>query len=41
MTGLGKTAIYQAVNDGRLKATTFGRRRLINVESLRQLVEAE
>lgn len=41
MTGLGKTSLYAAISDGRLKSLTVGRRRLINVESLRHLVEAQ
>lgn len=41
MTGLGKTALYAALADGRLKSSTYGRRRLIHVDSLRQLVGVE
>lgn len=40
MTGLGRTTLYAAIADGRLASTTVGRRRLISVASLRQLVEA-
>jgi excisionase family DNA binding protein len=38
MTGLGKTKIYQAIGEGKLETSCVGRRRLVNVDSLRQLV---
>jgi excisionase family DNA binding protein len=40
MTGLGKTKLYELIANGKIETTTVGRRRLINVESLRRLVEA-
>ncbi|MCA1653679.1 MAG: helix-turn-helix domain-containing protein [Sphingomicrobium sp.] len=40
MTGLGKTTIYKAIGEGRIATTLIGRRRLVNVESLRQFVSA-
>jgi excisionase family DNA binding protein len=40
MTGLGKTTLYEKIADGSLRSRAVGRRRLIEVESLRQLVEA-
>lgn len=40
MTGLGKTTLYSRIASGDLETVTIGRRRLVKVESLRQLVEA-
>lgn len=40
MTGLGKTKLYELMGNGSLQTTTIGRRRLVKVDSLRQLVEA-
>lgn len=37
--GLGRTAIYGLINDGRLETVKIGRRRLIKVESLYRLLE--
>jgi excisionase family DNA binding protein len=39
--GIGKTSIYEAINDGRLLSTKVGRRRLIVVSSLMKLVGAD
>lgn len=36
-TGLGRTKIYALISEGCLGSTTIGRRRLIDVTSLRQL----
>jgi excisionase family DNA binding protein len=37
-SGLGKTSIYDALASGRLRGRKFGRRTLIEAESLRALV---
>jgi excisionase family DNA binding protein len=37
-TGIGRTKIYEAIADGRLKSTKFDKRRLIVVASLLALV---
>ena len=41
MCGLSRSKIYQCLGDGRLRSTKVDGRRLVSVESLRQLVEAE
>jgi excisionase family DNA binding protein len=38
--GLGRTSVYAMIADGRLEAFKLGRRRLVTVESIRQLVAA-
>ncbi|WP_245656325.1 helix-turn-helix domain-containing protein [Novosphingobium naphthalenivorans] len=38
--GLGRTSIYALINEGRLETVKIGRRRLIKVESIRQLLES-
>jgi excisionase family DNA binding protein len=38
-TGLGRTKIYALIAEGCLESTTVGRRRLIDVASLRQIIE--
>ena len=38
--GLGRTSIYALINEGRLESIKIGRRRLVKVESIRQLLEA-
>lgn len=38
-TGLGRTTIYEHINRGRLKSKMVGRRRLVLVRSLLDLVE--
>ena len=40
MTGLGKTKLYEAIGSGQVATIRIGRRRLVNVESLRQFVGA-
>ncbi|MEG8032660.1 helix-turn-helix domain-containing protein [Sphingomonas aurantiaca] len=40
MTGLGKTKLYELMNQGALQTTTIGRRRLVKIDSIRALVEA-
>jgi len=37
--GLGRTTIYRLMNDGDLESVKIGRRRLIKVASVHQLVE--
>lgn len=36
--GLGRTSIYAMIADGRLEAFKLGRRTLVRMESVRQLV---
>lgn len=38
VSGLGRTALYELLKNGRLASTTLGRRRLISYASLRTLV---
>jgi excisionase family DNA binding protein len=38
--GLGRTSIYAMMADGRLASFKLGRRRLIEVDSIRRLVAA-
>lgn len=38
LSGLGRTTIFSKISDGSLESTTVGRRRLVNVASLRRLV---
>ncbi len=38
---LGRTSIYALINEGRLETIKIGRRRLIKVESIRLLLEAQ
>jgi excisionase family DNA binding protein len=38
-TGLGRTKIYELIGDGRLVATSVGRRRLVVVASLLTLIK--
>jgi predicted DNA-binding transcriptional regulator AlpA len=40
-TGIGRTRIYEAIGQGRLKSTTHGKRRLVSVPSLIELVESQ
>ena len=37
-TGLGRTKIYALISEGCLESTTVGRRRLVDVGSLRKLL---
>lgn len=37
---LGRTSIYALINEGRLQTIKIGRRRLVKIESIRQLLEA-
>lgn len=38
---LGRTSIYALINEGRLETVKIGRRRLVKVESICQLLEAQ
>ena len=38
-TGLGRTKLYALLSEGCLESTTIGRRRLIDVRSLKQLLK--
>jgi excisionase family DNA binding protein len=38
-TGLGRTKIYELIGDGKLVATSIGRRRLVDVASLLTLMK--
>jgi hypothetical protein len=38
-SGLGKTFLYQQISKGRLKSVKVGRRRLVDVKSLLELLE--
>lgn len=40
-TGLGRTKLYELIGAGQLATTTIGRRRLVLVRSLRQLLRAD
>ena len=39
-TGLGRTKVYELIGEGRLATVKIGRRTLIKIDSIRQLVEA-
>ncbi|PIT00761.1 hypothetical protein TSA1_08220 [Bradyrhizobium nitroreducens] len=39
VTGLGRTKVYELIGSGRLVTTTVGRRRLVTVRSLLELVD--
>jgi len=36
--GIGRTAIYELINDGKLKTVKIGRRRLVPIEAIDELV---
>jgi excisionase family DNA binding protein len=38
---VGRTSVYSMLSDGRLEAIKVGRRRLVKVESIRRLIEAQ
>jgi excisionase family DNA binding protein len=38
--GLGRTKVYELINDGKLATIKIGRRTLVKAESIRALVEA-
>jgi excisionase family DNA binding protein len=37
--GLGKTSIYELINEGKLATVKIGRRRLVKADSIRALVD--
>jgi excisionase family DNA binding protein len=39
VTGLGRSSIWQAMSDGKLKYTSYGKRRLIYVKSLLKMLK--
>ena len=39
LSGLGRSTIYELVKSGRLKSSTIGKRRLILLASLREVIE--
>jgi excisionase family DNA binding protein len=41
LLGIGRTSVYQLIAEGRIKTTRIGNRRLVRVDSLRELVTAE
>jgi excisionase family DNA binding protein len=41
MTGLGRTKIYELIAEGKLKATTVGRRRLVFYASIEALLRGQ
>jgi excisionase family DNA binding protein len=40
MAGLGRSTIYSLINDGKLRSTKVGGRRLVLRESLQELLQA-
>jgi len=38
-TGLGRTKLYELIGNGRVETAIIGRRRLVKVRSLRQLLD--
>lgn len=38
LSGLGRTKLYELINDGMLETVKIGRRRLIKMESLERLL---
>lgn len=41
LSGLGKTTIFRLLREQKITSTTVGAKRLIHVDSLRRLLEAE
>ena len=41
LSGLGRTLVYDMINDGRLDSVKIGKRRLILIDSYRRLIERE
>lgn len=39
--GLGRSKIYELIGEGRLETVSIGRRRLVRVESIRALADAD
>lgn len=40
ISGLGKGSLYVLINQGKLRTGKFGKRRLIYMDSLRELIES-
>jgi excisionase family DNA binding protein len=40
LLGIGKTSVYAAISEGKLKTKKFGRRTLIEVEEIRRFLAA-
>ncbi len=40
VSGLGRTKLYQLINEGQIKTKTIGRRRLVLYSSLEELMQA-
>ena len=38
VTGLGRTKVYELINEGKLKTCVIGRRRLVLYESIEELI---
>jgi excisionase family DNA binding protein len=38
--GLGRTAIYELIKEGKLKSVTIGRRRLVPAEAIEEFIAA-
>jgi excisionase family DNA binding protein len=41
LSGLGRSLVYEMIDDGRLESILIGRRRLIVVDSYRRLIEQQ
>lgn len=40
MMSVGRTKLYELINDGHLRTVKIGRRRLVRVDSIKALIEA-
>jgi excisionase family DNA binding protein len=41
LAGIGRSLVYEMLDDGRLASITLGKRRLIVIDSYRQLIERQ
>lgn len=41
LAGLGRTKFYELIKEGKVKTVTIGRRRLVFVASIREMLEAQ
>lgn len=41
LAGIGRTKFYELINDGKVKTVTIGRRRLVLIASIREMLEAQ
>jgi predicted DNA-binding transcriptional regulator AlpA len=41
LAGIGRTKFYELINDGKVKTVTIGRRRLVIIASIREMLEAQ